>query len=142
MKKILDHKGDKNHYTSDACIVWCFDARFSALLEKFVKEKGFQNVDLVRIAGGAKDLAAPEREADREYVQDQLRKSIALHRTKQVVLMVHNECGAYGGKTEADFYVRELQRAREMFKKYFQAVNIDVPIALYYADFDGLNAIE
>ncbi|MEK7576399.1 MAG: carbonic anhydrase [Patescibacteria group bacterium] len=142
MKKIVEHISDKKHYVSDACIVWCFDARFATLRDRFIKSKGFQNVDLVCVAGGAKDIAAPEREADREYVQDQLRKSIALHHTKEVVLMVHNECGAYGGKTDAEFYMRELERARGMLKNYFQAVNIDVPISLYYADFEGVNEIE
>ena len=142
MKKVFDYMSDKKHYTSDACVVWCFDARFSRLLERFVKDKCFQNIDLVCVAGGAKDLAAPEREADREYLRDQIRKSIALHHTKQVVLMVHDECGAYGGKSDQNFYIKELELASTHLKKYFQEIDINVPISLYYADFQCLSKIE
>jgi hypothetical protein len=142
MKKVLDHISDKKHYISDACVVWCFDARFSQLLERFIKDKEFHDIDLVKVAGGAKDLAAPEREADREYLRDQIRKSIALHHTKRVVLMMHNECGAYGGRTDQNFYVKELELARTHLEKYFQEINVNVPISLYYADFEGLNEIE
>ena len=55
------------------------------------------NSDPIKIAGGAKVLASPEREADREFVLDQIRKSMRLHGTRRVILMVHSDCGAYGG---------------------------------------------
>jgi carbonic anhydrase len=142
MKKVLEYLSDKDHYTADACVVWCFDERFTRLLSEFKKKENLNTVDLIKIAGGAKDIASPTRESDREYVLDQIHKSIALHHTKQVVLMVHNECGAYGGNTEIDFYVRELELAREVLKKYFQEVNMNILISLYCADFQCLSKIE
>jgi hypothetical protein len=50
--------------------------------------------DPIKIAGGAKCLASPEPESDREFVLDQIRKSMRLHETKRVILMVHSD-GAY-----------------------------------------------
>ena len=47
--------------------------------------------------GGAKCLATPEQESEREFVVEQIRKSMRLHGTDRVVLMVHSDCGAYGG---------------------------------------------
>lgn len=49
------------------------------------------------MAGGAKSLASPEHEADREFLLAQVEKSIRLHGTDRVILMLHSDCGAYGG---------------------------------------------
>ena len=38
-------------------MVWCFDDRFSALLEAYKQKRGFKHIDLVKSAGGAKALA-------------------------------------------------------------------------------------
>jgi carbonic anhydrase len=35
-----------------------------------------------------------------EFVLEQIRKSIRLHGTRRVILMVHSDCGAYGGLAE------------------------------------------
>ena len=55
MKNILPFRSPKEHYVADACVVWCFDNRFSVLLQAFTK--GVKNIDLVKVAGGAKALA-------------------------------------------------------------------------------------
>ena len=78
-------------------MVWCYDQRFEAVLRKLLKRIGVARADHIRLAGGAKSLATPERESDREFVLDQIRKSVRLHGTDRVVLMVHSDCGAYGG---------------------------------------------
>lgn len=51
----------------------------------------------IRVAGGAKCLATPDPESERDFVLEQIPKSIRLHGTDRVVLMVHSDCGAYGG---------------------------------------------
>ncbi len=84
-------------YHCDAAIVWCFDNRFELGFRKFLKRVGVFNSDPVKVAGGAKCLASPEHERDREFVLEQLRKSCRLHGTSRVILMLHTDCGAYGG---------------------------------------------
>jgi hypothetical protein len=58
---------------------------------------GVSNSDPIRIAGGAKCLASPEHQHEREFVLEQIRTSIRLHETKLVILVLHSDCGAYGG---------------------------------------------
>ena len=100
MEKIVPYNSQREHYTADACVVWCFDHRFSDLLGKFSKK--FKNFDLVKIAGGAKALAG-DASPDRDFVLNQIKTSIRLHGVKRVVLMLHRDCGAYGGsKSFAD----------------------------------------
>ena len=113
------------------------------MLESFKKKLKLRHVDLVKIAGGAKALAAKENEFEEKYVLDQIEKSIRLHDTKRVVLMVHAECGAYGKhfKNEAAekrFYSAELKKAKQTVARFFKAKKIKKPVGMYYADFSGL----
>jgi len=98
---------------------------------------------MVKVAGGAKSLASPERESDRAFLLDQIRKSIALHHTKKVILMAHSDCGAYGGlagrfnndrKAEANHHERELQRAAA----YLQETIPGIEVQGYFVDFEGV----
>jgi carbonic anhydrase len=128
MQQILSHASTKDHYTADVCIVWCFDARFSSLYDAFIKERGYGQIDLVKIAGGAKET---------DFIIDQIGKSIKLHHTPHVVLMVHNECGAYGGSTDPIFYEAELKKAADRVREAFP----DITIEPVFADFDGLKLV-
>ncbi|MGA8621449.1 MAG: carbonic anhydrase [Candidatus Sulfotelmatobacter sp.] len=97
MKKVFHFESSRERYQCDAAIRWCFDSRFDLAFRKFLKRIGVLYSDPIKIAGGAKSLASPELETDREFVLEQIRKSISLHGTKPVILMVHSDCGAYGG---------------------------------------------
>src|ERR1700683_4131258 len=101
MKKIFHFDAPRDKYQCDAAIVCCFDNRFDLGFRKFLKRVGVTNSDPIKIAGGAKSLASPDLEGDREFVLEQIRKSIRLHGTRRVILMVHSDCGAYGGLAEA-----------------------------------------
>ncbi len=138
MKKIISHDTPKEHYGADACVIWCFDDRFSGLLGAFTE--GFSNFDLVKVAGGAKALAEGPS-SDRDFVLGQIRASVRLHGTKKIVLMLHRDCGAYGGSkqfmdadAEAAFYRDQLAAAEEFLKGEMA----DVPTEAYFADLDGL----
>ncbi|MSR76341.1 MAG: hypothetical protein EXS68_02010 [Candidatus Ryanbacteria bacterium] len=128
MQSILSFESSKDHYTADVCIVWCFDARFSHLLDTFIKDRNYTQIDLVKIAGGAKEI---------DFVIDQIGKSIKLHHTPRVVLMVHNECGAYGGSTDPAFYEAELSKAADKVRASFPSVEVEA----IFADFDGLKLV-
>ena len=95
------------------------------------------------IAGGAKVLASPEKESNREFVLDQIRKSMRLHGTRRVILMVHSDCGAYGGlaggfrgdaAAEAVHHERELQLAAANLKFALPGVEVQG----YFVDFEGI----
>jgi carbonic anhydrase len=138
MERSLAFKSPIEHYTADACVVWCFDDRFSGLLAQF--SKGFKNFDLVKVAGGAKALAdgaSPER----DFVLDQIKTSVRLHGTKRIALMLHRDCGAYGGSKKFDGL--EIEKNNQISqltvaKQFLMSEVPSVPVDIYFADFDGL----
>jgi hypothetical protein len=66
--------------------VWCFDHRFDVVLRKLTKRIGVDFFDPILVAGGAKCLAGDELERDRQFVLEQVRKSMHLHGTTTVHL--------------------------------------------------------
>ena len=97
MKKVFHFDAPREKYHCDAAVLWCFDNRFDLGFRKFLKRIGVMNFDPIKVAGGAKSLASPEHESDRQFLLDQICKSIKLHGTSRVILMLHSDCGAYGG---------------------------------------------
>lgn len=146
MKKIFHFVAPREAYECDAAIVWCFDNRFELGFRKFLKKIGVVSSDPIKIAGGAKSLSSPDSPAERDFVMDQIRKSMRLHKTKRVILMVHSDCGAYGGLTafqndvraEALHHRDELRHAAQNVWTVFPDVDIDA----YYVDFEGVWDIE
>ena len=141
MRKVFHFDVPHDPYTADAAVVMCFDLRFNLSFHKFLKRIGAPNYDLVKVAGGAKCLASPDNESEREFVLDQIRKSIRLHRTPRVVLMVHADCGAYGGASaydnvaaEAAHHEAELLRAAELLQAAIPGLTVEA----YFVDFDGV----
>ncbi len=145
MEPFVKYESQKEHYTADACVVWCFDDRFYKLLKAFGKQEGFVHIDLVKIAGGAKALASMESASpDRDFVLNQIKTSVRLHGTKRVVLMLHRDCGAYGGsKSFADAeaekaeLIKQLHQAQDLVKKELSDVD-GLAVDICFADFDGL----
>jgi carbonic anhydrase len=97
LKRVFRFETPRQGYQCDAAVVWCFDNRFDLGFRKFLKRIGVKNPDPIKIAGGAKSLASPEQTTDRDFVLKQIRASVRLHDTRRVILMVHSDCGAYGG---------------------------------------------
>jgi hypothetical protein len=138
----------KEHYTAEACIVWCFDARFSEAYDEFLKQRGFSEyaIDLVKRAGGAKALAM-DASSEQEDVRKQIRGSIDLHHANRVILMMHMDCGAYGGsknfnndhQEEWDHHSAELGKAARFVQATFTEIKY---IECWIADFDGLHRID
>lgn len=143
MNKVFHFDAPREKYHCDAAIIWCFDNRFELGFRKFLKRIGVANSDPVKVAGGAKCLASPELESEREFVLQQIRKSMHLHGTRRVILMLHSDCGAYGGlegrfggdaAAERVHHHEELRRAAETLARAIPGVEI----AAYFVDFDGV----
>ena len=147
MKKVFHFDAPREKYHCDAAVIWCFDNRFHLGLTKYLKRLGVVNADPIKIAGGAKALASPEGESEREFVIGQIRKSIHLHGTRRVILMLHSDCGAYGGlagafggdaRAEALHHEHELYRAARFLGEAIPGVEIQG----YFVDFEGIWAVE
>src|SRR3982750_3687039 len=114
MEKLFHFDAPREKYQCDAAVVWCFDNRFEAGFRKFLKRIGVVNSDPIKIAGGAKSLASPDQEADRAFLLAQIRKSIRLHGAARVILMLHSDCGAYGGLAH---FKGDLEAERENHRR-------------------------
>jgi carbonic anhydrase len=142
IRKIFHQDLPRERYKCDAAIVWCFDNRFELALNKLIKRAGLLHPDRIRVAGGAKCLTGQDRETDRQFVLEQIQKSIRLHGTDTVFLMLHSDCGAYGGLAafendaakEAEALRLELHRAMD-----FLETNIPgIQVRGIFADFEGV----
>jgi carbonic anhydrase len=147
MKRVLHLQSKTEHYHCDAVVVACFDHRFDRVLRKFLKRIDIVNPDPIVVAGGAKTLASPEHEADRAFLLSQMEKSIKLHGTDRVILMLHSDCGAYGGlhKTFNDDEALEVAHHRDELRKAHATVGAAFPavrIECYFFDFKGVWLLE
>jgi hypothetical protein len=143
MKKVFHFEAPRERYQCDAAILWCFDNRFDLGFHKFLKRLGLVHTDPIKTAGGAKSLASPEHESEREFLVEQIRKSMRLHGTTRVILMLHSDCGAYGGldgafrgdaKAEAVHHKQELHRAAAYLAEAIPGVDVEG----YFVDFEGI----
>jgi carbonic anhydrase len=146
MRKIFHFDSPRERYQCDAAVVWCFDNRFETVLRKLLKRLGIVYFDPIRIAGGTKYLASPDGETSRQFVLQQIRTSIGLHGTRNVILMLHSDCGAYGGLAafagdpdkEARNHCAELQRAAS----YLRSQIPELVVKPYFVDFEGVWEID
>jgi len=142
MRKVFHFESPRERYKSDAAVVWCYDHRFDLVFRKLLKKVGVERADPIRIAGGAKSLASPANESDRVFVLDQIRTSVRLHDTERVILMLHSDCGAYGGLAafdqdrtrEAENHRQEMHRAAEYLKKEMPELEVQA----FFVDFTGV----
>ncbi len=144
--KVFHFDAPREQYLCDAAVVLCFDNRFQVGFSKFLKRLGISKSDSIKIAGGAKSLASPEHEKDRSFVVEQIRKSIRLHQTSLVILMLHSDCGAYGGlagfannaQAEAQHHEQELRAAAGFLRTEIPGIGVQA----YFVDFEGIWAVE
>lgn len=146
MKKVFHFDSQTDLYRADACVVSCFDARFELVTRKFLKKRGIWWADPLKIAGGAKAFASPAEESDRRFALGQVRTSMRLHQTNRVMLMLHSDCGAYGGlqafdgneQREAANHETELRSGAAFLKSEIPTIEVEC----YYLKFSGVWALE
>jgi hypothetical protein len=142
MKKVFHFASPRERYKCDAAVVWCYDHRFELALRKLLKRVGVMRSDPIRIAGGAKCLAAPDKETDREFVLEQLRWSMQLHGTDTVLLMLHSDCGAYGGLSAfGNDPQKEIQNHKahlQLAATFLKSAIPELTVRTYFVDFEGV----
>jgi hypothetical protein len=142
MNKLFHFDAPRERYVCDAAIVWCFDNRFELGFRKFLQRIGVVYWDAIKIAGGTKCLASPDPASDRDFVLNQIRLSIRLHQTKRVILMLHSDCGAYGGldgfdgnaAAERDHHSEELRKGAKIVADAIPGTTVEG----YFVDFEGV----
>ena len=113
-----------NNHICEAVVLQCIDFRFRKTLYEFLMRRFPDGYDLVSVAGSVKRLL--QDGPDNNFVLEQLQISDRLHNPQTMVLIQHEDCGAYGGTkafqnsaAEEKFHREELQRSKELLKTHF-----------------------
>ena len=144
MQKAFHWDSASEPYVADALVLTCFDERVRTVVNKFLKKRGILRPDMVVIAGGAKTLASPRNDFERDFILEQVRMSILLHKTTRAYLMCHSDCATYGGlqafdgdrEGEAKHHCQELERAASLLKVRFS----DLVVECFFVNFEGVFA--
>jgi len=112
-------------HTCEAIVVSCIDFRFQKYIRDWL-DKNFigKQYDYVAFAGASKELP---------IILGQIALSVKLHHIKQVVLMHHENCGAYGQDSTPERHATDLRKARREILKRYPTLRLD----LYYLHLDG-----
>jgi carbonic anhydrase len=145
MEKIFHFDSPPEAYVADAAVLCCFDQRIRLAVNTFLQSRGILRPDMIVVAGGARTLASPRNDFERDFILEQVRMSIALHQTTQVFLMSHSDCATYGGlaafggdrEREAIHHQQELQHAAELVRTSFP----ELAVKCFFVTFDGVHAV-
>lgn len=117
-KKIVEHH-------CRAIVVSCMDFRLREYLRDWTKKKlKSEGFDRVAIAGGVKNLP---------FILTQVELSYKLHHIREIYLINHEDCGAYGIKGTYNKHKQDLLLAKETIQKKIPRVKI----YLFYLTLDG-----
>jgi len=145
VRKLFHFDTEATPYSAAAAVVWCFDDRLTPVVRKFLKRCGITRWDSIRLAGGAKSIASPREESDRNFLLEQIRLARKLHGIERVILVAHSDCGAYGGleafgrdkQAEVDHHRMELSRAAA-----FVRTIPGIAVECWFVDFTGVWSLE
>jgi hypothetical protein len=145
MQKVFHFDSPPEQYLADAAVLCCFDQRIRVAINKFLQRQGIVRPDMIVVAGGAKTLASPRNDFERDFILEQVRMSIRLHRTQRMFLMSHSDCATYGGLAafdgdqgrEASHHEQELRRAAELVKANFP----ELTVTCFFVNFHGVHAV-
>lgn len=114
------------HYSCDALVVTCVDARFQKPLDRWLHEKfGYGGYDRVSFVGGVKSWGV---------ISSQIVMCKALHDVKKVVLVNHEDCAVYGRRADVEIHHHlDLHLAQRWVMAEFPELLVE----LYYAKLDG-----
>jgi len=109
----------------DALVVCCIDFRFQQYIRRFTDQKlAGKTFDLVGFAGATKYL---------DNILGQIDISVKLHKIKEVYLMHHQDCGAYGDQDSLKRHRADLIKAKQAILKHHPHLKV----FMYYLTLDG-----
>lgn len=126
----------KNIHTCEAAVLTCIDFRFWRQTAEFIeKELGIKSFDFPSLPGAAK--AINNCLSNTDLAMQCVSVPCDLHHAKTLVIVNHQDCGAYGGSkkfngdaaAEENFHKQELKKA----KAKALACRPDLKVILVYA---------
>ncbi|MCR4305568.1 MAG: hypothetical protein NUV73_00615 [Candidatus Daviesbacteria bacterium] len=113
------------NHNCEAAIVTCIDFRFQEYINNWIAENfSPKTFDRVAFAGGVKSL---------DTILGQIDIAKKLHHIKKVILINHEDCGAYGEAGTAEKHAEDLKNAVTQIKEKYP----DLEIQTFYLHLDG-----
>jgi carbonic anhydrase len=120
------------HVCSTA-LVRCMDFRLGSAVREYLEANNLYNdVDIISLAGAAKDIA----QTDDSVAETQVDLSKKLHDIKTVILMNHTDCGGYGGRAafdsdeaEREGHVADMRAAKAKIVAKHEGVEVKIALA-------------
>jgi len=124
------------------------DFRFHTAMRDFLLSIGLKDqYDVVSLAGSAKGLAGNDP-VETEFLFKQIALSTKLHAIKEIYLIHHMDCGAYGGHgafatlaEERAKQTADLEQARQIITNKFPGLAVNKVLARIEVR-DGQNHID
>lgn len=114
----------------EALIIRCIDYRFVTQSRKFKDDQGLKDkYDLIAFPGASKSI---------HQLFDAIEVSNRLHKPKKIMVMDHEDCGAFGDKNSLKDHTESLEKAEKLLNIQFPGI----PVELYYIKFDGVERIK
>ena len=113
-------------YSCEALILHCMDYRLQKYLNDWLERNvGSGNYDRVAIAGGALDI---------DPVLKHVELAVRLHKIKRVILVNHEDCGAYGEAGTLERHKADLLEAEHKIQALFAGLMVEK----YFLRLDGV----
>jgi hypothetical protein len=107
--------------TCDALIVRCIDFRFIQYIRDFTDiQLAGKTYDIVGYAGATKEWDIVMKEVD---------ISKGLHKFKHLVLINHEDCGAYGDEGTPERHASDLHKAKDIVLTKYPHLQVDLIIS-------------
>lgn len=127
-------------HTAQAVALTCIDFRFrKALHEFFENELNLHAVDHKADAGGVQQLV--EKGPVQDWILKNFQIAFTLHNVNKVILINHQDCGAFGGSAafkseeeEINFHETLLRHAASIVKSMFTDKEVEAYLALLQND--------
>lgn len=127
-----------------ALVLSCIDFRFVNFEQNFLKKNNLEcQFDWLSLAGASLALADFPSHADTQVFWEQLDLSYKLHNIEKVIILDHQDCGAYGSKFKINFgnnYDEEINLHRKYLNKAYHAIKqrySDLELELYFITING-----
>ncbi len=112
-------------HNCQALVITCIDFRLQEFINNWInKNLSPKTYDRVALAGGVKDF---------ESISNQVEISKKLHNIEKVVLINHEDCGAYGKDGTEEIHSQDLNQAKKSLNEKYP----DLLISTYYLKLDG-----
>ena len=121
-----------SEYITNAIVVHCIDFRFQKYLDPWLQEHlGHDNFDRVSLAGSVFEFYSVLR---------QIEISDKLHKIKKVVLINHEDCGAYGEAGNYDRHKYDLEEAKRKLKALFPHLDVEIYYLYLNGEFEKIDS--